>query len=100
MRTFGKLWVVTHTRNLVEIACQVYPQNLDCDLATLMFSRPHISVPAAVQWLLRSIKAKRDLKRTRKQSVVTTYPVQCIQTLLLQPRSQALQCLLGMRSGQ
>ena len=52
IRTFGKPWVVTHTRDLIEIACRVYSQNLDCDLAPLMFAYPHVGVPATVQGFL------------------------------------------------
>ena len=100
IHTFGKPRVATHTCNLIKIACRVYFQNLDCDLATLIFTHPHISIPAAVQCLLRSVKTKRDLEWTRKQSTATTYPAECVQILPLEPWSQALQCLLGMRSGQ
>jgi len=49
IRTFGKAWMVTHTCNIIKIACRVYSQNLDCDLVTLIFAHPHIGVPAAVQ---------------------------------------------------
>ena len=99
VRTFDKPRVMTHTRNLIEIACRVYSQNLDCNLATLVFAYPHIGIPAAAQWSLQLVKTERDLEWTRKQRMATTYLAQCVHTLLLQLRSQALQCLLGMRSG-
>jgi len=83
---FGKPWVVTHTCNLIEIACRVYFQNLDRDLAPLMFAHPHIGIPAAVQCLLRSVETKRDLEWTRKQSTATAYFAQCVQTLPLELR--------------
>ena len=86
MHTVGKLWVATHICNLIEITCRVHSQNLDCDLATLMLAHPHVGVPAAVQRFLQSVKAKWDLEWTRKQSVATTYPAQCVQTLPLEPR--------------
>jgi len=97
---FGKPWVVTHTCNLIEIARRVYLQNLDCDLATLVFTHPHIGKPAAVQCPLRLVKTKRDLEWAREQRTATTYLAQCVQTVPLELRSQALQCLLGMTSGQ
>ena len=84
VRTFDKSRVVTHTRNLIEIACRVHSQNLDCDLATLIFTYPHISIPAAAQWSLRLVKTKRDLEFARKQRVVTAYLAQCVNTLPLQ----------------
>ena len=98
--TFGKPLVVTHTCNLVEIACRIYFQNLDCNLAPLVFTQPYIGVPATVQCFLRSVKTKWDLERTWKQSVATAYLAQCVQTLPLELRSQALQCLFGVGSGQ
>jgi len=49
---FGKPQVMTHTRDLVEIARRVYFQNLDCDLATLVLAHPHIRISAAVQCFL------------------------------------------------
>jgi len=100
VHTSGRPRVVTHTCNLIEIACQVYFQNLDRNLAISVFAHPHISVPAAVQCFLRPVKTKRDLEWTRKQSMATTYSAQCAQTLPLELRSQALQCLLGIGSGQ
>ena len=86
IHAFDKSWVVTHARNLVKITCRVYLQNLDCNLVSLMFSHPHISVPATVQCFLRSVKTNRDLKWTRKQSVVTAYLVQSVQTPPLEPQ--------------
>jgi len=85
--TFDKSWVVTHTCNLVEIACRIYFQNLDCDLATLVFAHPHVSVPATVQCFFRSVEAKWGLEWTRKQSMVTAHPAQCVQTPPLELRS-------------
>ena len=70
---FGKPRVVTHTRDLVKIARRVYFQNLDCDLATLVLTHPHIGIPAAVQCFLRSVETKWDLEWARKQSAATTY---------------------------
>ena len=97
---FGKPRVVTHICNLIKIACRIYSQNLDCDLAPLVFAQPYIGVPATVQCFFRSVKINWDLERTRKQSVATAYPAQCVQTLPLELRSQALRCLLGVGSGQ
>jgi len=97
---FCKPWVVTHTRNLIEIVRRVYFQNLDCNLATLVIAHPHIGIPAAAQCLFRLVKTKRDLEWTRKQTAATTYLAQRVHTLPLQLRSQVLQCLLGMSSGQ
>ena len=62
IRAFGKSRVVTYTRNLIKIACRVYPQNLDRDFATLMFAHPHIGVPTTVQCILQSVITKWDLK--------------------------------------
>ena len=62
LRTFGKLLVVTHTGNLIEVAFQVYSQNLDCDLATLMFAHPHVGVSTAAQGVFRPVIAKWDLQ--------------------------------------
>ena len=52
MRTFNKSLVVTHTRNLIKIARRIDSQSLDRDLASLMFTHPHVGVPAAVQCFL------------------------------------------------
>ena len=87
IHTFGKALVVTHTCNLVKIACRVYLQNLDCDRAPSVFAHPHVGVPAAVQRFLRSVKATWDLECTRKQSVATAYPGQCVHTFPLELRS-------------
>jgi len=86
IRTFGKPWVVTHICNLIEIVRRVYFQDLDRDLATLIFTHPHIGIPAAVQCTLRLIETKRDLEWAREQSAATTYLAQRVHTLPLQLR--------------
>jgi len=78
---------MTHTRNLIKIARRVYLQNLNRDLEALMFTHPHVGIPAAVQSFPRSIETKWDLEWARKQSMATTYLAKNVQTLPLEPRS-------------
>ena len=51
----------THSRNFIKIIHRV-PQNLDCDLAALVFAHPHVREPTTVPRETRSIIAKRDLQ--------------------------------------
>ena len=41
--------VGTHICDLIEIVRFVNPENLDRDVATLMFALPNVSIPAAIQ---------------------------------------------------
>jgi len=52
----------THTCDLIEIIRRVNPQNLDRNVATLVFTLPDVGVPAAIQRGICSIVAKRDLQ--------------------------------------
>ena len=47
----------THTCNLFKITRRVYPQPLDCNLASLVFTLPHVSVSATIQRGIRSVVA-------------------------------------------
>ena len=58
--------MVTHARNLIEVTCGVYSQNLDGDLTALMFAHPHIGIPTFVQRVFRLVVTKRYLQRSRK----------------------------------
>jgi len=64
LRTFGKLSVVTHSGELLllEVACRVYFQSLDCDLATSVFAHPHVGVSIAVQCVFRLVIANCDFE--------------------------------------
>jgi len=72
----------TYPSNFVKVTRRVYPQSLGCDRAALVFTLPHIRVPTSVLWDVRSVVAKWDLQRSRKQSPVTACPAQSTQTLL------------------
>jgi len=47
IHTFGNA-VGTHSCDFIEVARRVNPQHLDCNVAALMFTPPHIGVPAAI----------------------------------------------------
>ena len=70
-----------HTGDLDKVARGVNPQHLDRDVAALVFTLPHVAKPAAIQRGIRSIVAKWDLQRFRKQSMASAHPTQAAQTL-------------------
>ena len=62
-RQYG-LWIVTpvtHTHDLIKVTRQIYLQYLDCDLAPLVFTLPHLGKPAVIQGGIHSVVAKGDL---------------------------------------
>ena len=52
--------IARYFSNLLQVTCQGYPQNVGCDLATLMLTLPHVRKPAVVQRALRWIVGERD----------------------------------------
>ena len=52
--------VGTHIRDLVKLARRVNPQNLDCNVATLVFTLPHVSIRAVVHRGIRPIVTEWD----------------------------------------
>ena len=64
-----------HLSNPFKVTRQVCPQNLGCDLPTLMLTLPHIRKPAMGHRILRWIVGERNFQRSRKQSLAATYPV-------------------------
>ena len=66
--------VTTYARNLNEVGCRVYPQNLDRDLTTLIVTHSHVRVPAFGPRDVKSVVAGRDLQRSREQSLTAAHP--------------------------
>jgi len=50
----------TYKPNLSKVRVRVYPQNLDCDLTTLVVTLPHFRVPTPGGWGALSIVALWD----------------------------------------
>ena len=63
---FREFRVMTHANNLFKVACRVHSENLDCNLATLIFAHPNISIPTLVQRLSRLVITMWDVQRTWK----------------------------------
>ena len=64
----------TDSCDFIEITCRVNPQHLNCNLAILVFTLPHVGVPAAISRGIGSIVAEWDLQRLREQSLAAAYP--------------------------
>lgn len=54
------LWIA-YLCNLGKVTCRVYLQNLDGNVATLMFAHPHVGIPATADGFTRSVITKRDV---------------------------------------
>ena len=52
----------THTCNLIEVIRRVNPQNLDCNMAALVFTLPDVGIPTTIQRVNRSVVTERDLE--------------------------------------
>jgi len=74
--------LVTHACNFIKGTRRVYPWNFNRDLTPFVVTLPHITKPATIQWGTRPVIAEWDLHGSWKQSLVTTYFTQSIQTLL------------------
>ena len=78
----------THASYLLEVACRVNPQDFDRNMTASMLALPYVSVPAVVQRSTRSVVAKWDFQRFRKQSVAAANLAQGAQTLPPEPRRE------------
>jgi hypothetical protein len=52
----------THTGDLLIVTRRVNPQDLDGDMAALVFTLPDIGIPTAVQRVIRSVVTKWDFQ--------------------------------------
>jgi len=59
--TFGQT-EKTHARDLIKVTRRVNPQNLDCNMAALVFTLPYIGIPTATQRVIQSVVTKWDLQ--------------------------------------
>ena len=86
-----------HLCDLDQVACLVYLEHFDCNLAPLVLALPYFGKPTVIERGIHSVVAKWDLYRSWEQSLVAAYPAQCGQTPPSEPRRQAVQCLFVMR---
>ena len=88
-----------HPCDLNKVARHIYLEDLDRNLAPLVFALPYFGKPAVIQRDIHTVVTKRDLYRSRQQSLVAAYPVQSGQTLPPEPWPQAIQRLLSVIGG-
>jgi len=76
-------WIVTqvtHVGNPRKVAGHIYSQNLDCDLTSFVITPPHIGEPTLIRWSIRPIATNWYLHGSWKQTLMTAYFTQKVQT--------------------
>jgi hypothetical protein len=65
----------THFSDLLEVARQVYPQNLDRDIPAIILTFPHICKSTIAQWKPLWFTVYLNFQRSRDQGLAATGPV-------------------------
>ena len=75
----------THSSDLLKVIVRAHPQHFDRNVVILILAFPDISIPARIQWVIRSVVGNLDSDGSWEQAQTTTYLAQSTQAYLLEP---------------
>ena len=76
---------VTHANYPLKVTSRVCPQDLHCNLPTIMFSLPHVRKSAPERCVTGAVVANRNFQGSWKNCMAAAYPVQQLEAFFFAP---------------